>query len=364
MGLLPVAHNMGINFYLGNHLSLREINKTGHPQHFSHYDEIMMLPVQAGVSGAFAASQFLFHQTLEDITADPGKWLHLMLVKVGELGHGAEIPRSGNLYAVRSHSPVLAALLWKNIIAFPSGVVIPLGLVGMALALRGWRGHWLPLAMALTQCGFVLMFFVTARYRLPAMPLVTLYGVFAIERVVAAMRTRKWRRTAALIAAIAALGVACNWRVSPGDEEHGYYEYALLAQVHDQAGRLDEAIVNYQEALRLNPDYAWAHLQLGAASLRWGDLRPAERHLRIGIELEPNSPNVPIARLNLGRVLARQRQLREAVEVWEAALAQDPQVPLVRAELCDALHRLGREREAQPHCTAAAEMAARRMRGQ
>jgi predicted negative regulator of RcsB-dependent stress response len=363
MGPLPVAHNMGINFYLGNHWSLREINKTGHPQHFSHYDEIMMLPEQAGVSGAFAASQFLFRRTLEDIAADPGQWLRLMLVKVGELGHGAEIPRSANLYAVRSHSAVLAILLWKNIIAFPSGVIIPLGMVGMALAVCGWRGHWLPLAMALTQFVFVLMFFVTARYRLPAMPLMMLYGVFAVGQIAGALRTRAWGRGAALVAAVIVLGAACNWRIAGGAEEHGYYEYALLAQVHDQAGRLDVAIENYEEALRLNPDYAWAHLQLGAALLRRGDLRLAEKRLRRGIDLEPHSPNVPIARLNLGRVLARQRQLREAVEVWEAALAQDSNVPLVHAELCDALHRLGRAREAEPHCTAAAEAAAHRMRG-
>jgi len=354
MGLLPVAHNLGINFYLGNHWTLRAINKTNHPQHFSRYDEIMMLPEKAGVAGAFAGSQYLVRQTLRDMRSSPGEWLRLMAVKMGELFHGAEIPRSGNLYASRRNSPVVSGLMWKRGIAFPGGIIIPLGLVGAGLALRRWRGHWLPLWMIVTQGVFVVMFFVTARYRLPMIPLLTLYGVMAVHALVAAVRRGAWVRGGLMAAAALGLGVACNWGVGGGGaEEHGYYEYCLLAQVQHQAGELDRAIGNYQEGLRLNPDYAWGHLHLGDALLRRGDARQAEEHLRRGLELEPETPNVPVGRVQLGRALAQQGRMREAIAEWEAALALDAHVPYAHAELCAGLRRLGRVREAETHCTAA-----------
>ncbi|HRX85016.1 MAG TPA: glycosyltransferase family 39 protein, partial [Phycisphaerae bacterium] len=218
MGLLPVAYNLGINFYLGNHWSLRDINKTSHPRHFSHYDEIMQLPVDAGVTGAFAGSQYLFHRTLADIRSDPGSWLRLMVHKLVELGQGREIPRSANLYAHRHDSLVLRALLWKHVIAFPGGLVIPFGLVGLAAVLPQWRRHALVLLAIGTQAAFVLMFFVTARYRLPVMPLLLLYGVAAVGVLVSAWRRGAWGRFAATSGAVAVLMVVCNWGVVPGDD--------------------------------------------------------------------------------------------------------------------------------------------------
>lgn len=358
-GILPVAHNMGINFYLGNHWSLREINKTAHPSHFSHYDRFMQMPVDAGVSGAFAGSQFLFHRTLADIRAAPREWLQLMVVKFGELLRGSEIPRSANLYAHRRSSLVLRALLWSRGIGFPAGLVIPLGLVGLGIACAEWRRHLLAILAVLTQGAFVLMFFVTARYRLPAMPLLILYGVSALAFMAGAFRALRWGRVGLAAVATAGLLFVSNWDVRAASEEPGYYEYCLLGQVYHQHGNIAAAEDWYREGLRLNPDYAWAHLQLGRVLLQQKRWREAESHLRRCLELEPDTPNVPAANVMLGQALAGQGRTREAVALWEAALARDPAVPVAHAELCAALRRLGRAGDAAPHCTAAAEAAAR-----
>ena len=42
---------------------------------------------------------------------------------------------------------------------------------------------------------------------------------------------------------------------------------------YEQQGRTDEAIREYQAALRINPDYAKAHCNLGVAYARTGPLR-------------------------------------------------------------------------------------------
>jgi 4-amino-4-deoxy-L-arabinose transferase-like glycosyltransferase len=353
MGLLPVAANMGVNFYLGNHTALRDINKTAHPQHFSRYDDIMALPTEQGITGAFARSQYLFRETCATIRRDPVGWLRLLGWKIRELIHGAEIPRSGNLYAHRRHSPVLQMTLWKNVIAFPAGLIIPAGLCGMLLALPAWRRHYLLLAAILVQGGFVVMFFVTARYRLPAMPLLTLYAVAAVHALVRGLRARAGLRVGALGAVMIALGVVSNWRVGGHPADYEYYEHCLLAQVLEQNGDGARAVAHYETGLRLNPEYAWGHLHLGRALLRRQDWQRAEHHLRRGIALEPESPNVPPALVGLGRALAKQGRDIEALEAWREALCRDPEMVGAHRGLCTVLRRLRRFADAAPHCAAA-----------
>jgi len=353
MGLLPVASNLGINFYLGNHPELHEINRTNHPRHFVHYDEIMALPEKAGVTGAFAGSQFLFHRTLRDISANRTAWLRLMGLKARELLNGSEIPRSGNIYAHRRYSPVLKALIWQRLIAFPSGLIIPLGALGIALLIRNWRGNFLPLAAILGQVAFILMFFVTARYRLPIIPLLTLYAVYALREFSAWVRIRAYRRATATLAIGVVLLAVCNWNVGAADSEHGYYEYCLLAQVHDQSGDIDQAIEYYTTGLSLNPDYAWGHVQLARALLRKERWSEAEAHFRRSLALEPESPELPMIQFGLGRALAGQRRIEEAIAVWQTVIAQAPDLAPAHAELCAHLKALGRDAEAEAHCAAA-----------
>jgi protein O-GlcNAc transferase len=57
--------------------------------------------------------------------------------------------------------------------------------------------------------------------------------------------------------------------------------------------KLDDAIASYREAIRLKPDYAEAHFNLGSALAQQGNLEEAEdafeeaRRLKPGINDEP-----------------------------------------------------------------------------
>ncbi|UCF42871.1 MAG: glycosyltransferase family 39 protein, partial [Planctomycetota bacterium] len=180
-GFLPIATNLGINFYLGNHLELREVNNINHPEHFMYFHRIMDEPGRKGIESAFGQSRYLVRQTLGHIFEKPGDFIKLMGLKLFHLFNGGEIPRNANLYAFRRYSIVLSILLWKRIIAFPSGLIIPLGLVGMFLSFNAWRKHLLLLGLIVVHCIFILAFFVTARYRLPVIPMLAIYAAFALE---------------------------------------------------------------------------------------------------------------------------------------------------------------------------------------
>jgi spermidine synthase len=67
-----------------------------------------------------------------------------------------------------------------------------------------------------------------------------------------------------------------------------------------EKGRIDEAIAEFREALRLGPDSAPTHWHLGAALAYRGAREEAVEHLRRSVQLDPNNP---AARHDLDAVL-------------------------------------------------------------
>ncbi|MGO8742757.1 MAG: tetratricopeptide repeat protein [Limisphaerales bacterium] len=59
-----------------------------------------------------------------------------------------------------------------------------------------------------------------------------------------------------------------------------------------QKGKVDEAMVHYQKALQINPDYAEAHLNLANALLKKGRVAEAITHLQKTLQIKPDSPDV------------------------------------------------------------------------
>ena len=63
------------------------------------------------------------------------------------------------------------------------------------------------------------------------------------------------------------------------------------------AGRLSEAVAEYREALRITPDYAIAHNNLGEALLRLGMAADALEQFREAARLDPENAE---SRYNIG----------------------------------------------------------------
>jgi tetratricopeptide (TPR) repeat protein len=90
-----------------------------------------------------------------------------------------------------------------------------------------------------------------------------------------------------------------------------------------EAGRTDDAVAQYEEALRLSPDYAQAHLNLANALVTLpGRLNEAIGQFEASLRLKPDQAG---ARYNLGRALmATPGRMDEAIRQYEAALAIQP----------------------------------------
>ena len=97
--------------------------------------------------------------------------------------------------------------------------------------------------------------------------------------------------------------------------------YNLLGITHAREGRLDAAVAEFRQALRLAPDDAGAHWHLGAALASQGAREQATVHLRRAIELDPDNGE---AHNDLGILLAGQGLMDEAIVHFRRAVALDP----------------------------------------
>jgi len=122
------------------------------------------------------------------------------------------------------------------------------------------------------------------------------------------------------------------------DEARANLGNALAAQ-----GKKDEAIAQYREALRINPNSMVAHHNLGLALVREGKIDEALEHYRRAVEINPGFLE---GQNNLGLLLASRGQYQEAMEHLRKAIEISPAFPLAHVNLGDVLITLGRRSEA------------------
>ena len=89
-----------------------------------------------------------------------------------------------------------------------------------------------------------------------------------------------------------------------------------------RAGRLPEAVNQFNTALEIKPDYADAHYNLGSALARMGRLEAGIHHFGETLRLEPNNLK---ALNNMGVALVRQGRHKKAASYFETALKRHPQ---------------------------------------
>jgi Flp pilus assembly protein TadD len=137
-------------------------------------------------------------------------------------------------------------------------------------------------------------------------------------------------------------------RLSPTyADAHNNLAAALAAK-----GRFDEAVQHYRQALQLKPGYAEAHNNLGnVLAARPGGVNEAVQHWAEAARLKPTYAE---PRNNLAVVYAAQGRLKEAEQLWMEALRLRPDYAEAHYNLAVVLARQGRAQEAAPHFEAAA----------
>jgi len=125
----------------------------------------------------------------------------------------------------------------------------------------------------------------------------------------------------------------------------------LLGVARQEDGDLAGAATAFHRALELDPAYRAARLRLGQAELEAGHLAEARATFEVLVTAAGRGEAglAAAARFGLGRIAAAEGRFAEAVEHFEAALAEQPEATAVHYPLALALRRLGELDRAREH---------------
>ena len=119
-----------------------------------------------------------------------------------------------------------------------------------------------------------------------------------------------------------------------------------LASMLQMRGKLDEAVAQYSEALKIRPEDAAANNALGGALLATGRIDAAISRLNAAINVRPDYFD---AHYNLGNALAQRGDFQNAISQFRTAVQLSPEDADAEDNLGSALAQTGNFAEAEKH---------------
>ena len=153
---------------------------------------------------------------------------------------------------------------------------------------------------------------VCHRQKMRAWAIVVVIVLTTSLAMMSARQTRIWRDTVTLYQYMIA---------KLGDDPYRVDIHWRLGTHYVELGKLDEAIVQYQQIVRFMPGNSDVHNDLGLLLMKQGRLEEASRDLKEAVRLDPRSV---VFRNNLGEVLNGQARWEEAIVEFREALRLEP----------------------------------------
>jgi Tfp pilus assembly protein PilF/4-amino-4-deoxy-L-arabinose transferase-like glycosyltransferase len=305
-----ISYNGGVNFYIGNN---SDIYTTVAIPPGVEWEKFTMLPYERErVENFTQASAYWYRQGFAYIMQHPFSWLWLMVKKTVLFFNAHEFPRNFDLSFFSRYSVIMKLPIVKL------NVLLALGLTGMIIIAARWRGlkkkrrEFVLMGTIFFSYSFsIILFFITARYRLPIVPFLTIPAAYTIF-----VLYRSKHRVITILIAACALVLFCLVSVKPfahtqpytiprtktyaligatlfdqGDNEQAYhylslgleepadrYTYDLhhqLGLLFSKQGNTDQAIVHYRSSLQHKADNFAAWNDLASEYMTAGQLDSA-----------------------------------------------------------------------------------------
>jgi tetratricopeptide (TPR) repeat protein len=163
----------------------------------------------------------------------------------------------------------------------------------------------------------VLMFFVTARFRLPVIPFLIIFSAFALVWIWEKLLTREFKKIALFFLLLSPFSILTNsnfYHLSAGDFAQAYFS---LGNASLKAGRLNQALEEYDEALSRNAFLRRVHLNKGIIFLRKKDYTQAEKEFWLELK---NNPQEDRAYNNLSAVYLMLELYDKAIQSAQKAV--------------------------------------------
>ncbi len=320
-----ISHNAGVNFYIGNN---PDYDRTMHIRPGWEWDDLVGMPLKAGVERPSLKSRFFLNKAWEYIRTQPFDYMSLLFKKTFLFWHGDEVGRNQDIYFWRKYSSLLAATLWKWGVAFPFGIVGPLALLGLGLVVRQ-QGFSLPVVFVGVYALSVIAFFATARYRIPIVPVLLLFAAHGAHWVYTCVQARRLGTAGAGLALLGVFVVLANHQLAPMDVGDAAIHHNL-GDAYSKQGRLDQARHEFEQAVALDSTYWQAWINLGSLMAWQKDIPEAIQIFEWLLQAHPEQEEVW---LRLARAQRTMRNRPAALRAYQEVLRITPRQRRIYAEL-------------------------------
>jgi tetratricopeptide (TPR) repeat protein len=320
-----ISSNGGLNFYLGNNAHAAE---TVSIRPGFAWDALVNEPyLKAGIVKPSERSRYFFAKGMAFIRENPAAALRLYGKKLALYWSGHEIGRNRDPYVARESSRVLRASLWRQGgFGFPFGVVAPLALGGLVLGFSREPRRVLLVLFVLAYVVTGVLFFVAARYRLTAVPILLLFAAAFGHRMVDLIHAR--RKVQAMVAGAAVVLGFLFVNRETGAEQVFRGEIDRYLGVHyTDLGREDLAEAAYRRAIAADSNYAEAHAELGQLLIQDGRAEEALLHCHRAQALCPQSEKTAYL---VGKASLARGDTAGAVSWLKSTIALAPYAPAHR----------------------------------
>jgi pentatricopeptide repeat protein len=322
---VPISSQGGVNFAMGNNPGSDGSTPLLPGARASwwgiYYDSVQMAEeTEGGTLKASQVSNFWFKRGLEFIRNDPRAALQLTLKKLALFWGGPEVANNKDIYFFSEWTSLLRMLIWRWYIYCPFGIIAPLALAGMVLALfrREGNGSGLIVLLVITYMFGVILFFVNARFRMPVIPFLLPFAGYFLVTV---FRPRRLINLIPAFILLVIFGLVVNLNLAD-------YAFAPLAESHNRLGSLylgkeqfAEAEEEFRQALDDQPDYVFAMAGLARVYGETGRTAEAIEQWERAVGLRPRRMEF---RFQLGFSYYAAGQLDSAIAAWEESARLQP----------------------------------------
>lgn len=283
--MVLIASQGGINFYIGNNDKADGYTAllpgTGHSWQYSdaEYEVAGHLGQKPGTIKPSKVSSFYYRKALKFIVSSPAKFLKLLIKKIYLFWNYFEISNNNNLYYLTRYIGVPRYLLSLFVIIGPAG------LVGAVLCFKKEKLYWLFPLMIFGYMATVISFFVTSRFRIPIVPLLSITAVYAFYEAIRGLIEKRLKYTLTILVSILVIGLF-SWSnlYKHHDRSMAMAEYSL-GNTFLKKGDYKLARVQYQKALQQTYCLPKAHLNLGVIAFYEGDTATARTEFQNEIKI-------------------------------------------------------------------------------
>jgi tetratricopeptide (TPR) repeat protein len=263
-------------------------------------------------------SQFWYGQGMKFIKKHPFDFLRLTMKKLALFWNGNELSNNKDIYFFAKRSGILKGLIWRFVIYFPFGIMCPLALLGMILSYKQFKNTLALLLFIFVYMSSVILFFVTARFRVQVLPFLIIFSAYALNWFLIKIKEKRFSQVAKSFLILVLISIPINLHI-PGYQDLGVaWSHFNLGYAYGDKKDFSNAIQEYQMALSYDPNFADAYLSLGALYRQQGKYTLALQELEKALS---HGADTVLVLCNRGMIYSAFGLLDKAEEDYKLSIA-------------------------------------------